>query len=328
MGISVKPYSAPTLGGAKPNPAGNNPISVSTSPNYTGNLAVNGGNAALYGNGSLQGNYSRGVSTASSSVNNDTSGGYNYGPTQAQIEAQQRAQQEAADNAKRTELRGGIRNLISSISGVYDLLHGDVNSAAKEQREALQDKYNKETGSLTDQFNQEMPTIGRGWAARGAYDSSYRTGAEGVATDAYGKQIQSLGDEKVASEGKIGQWAAQQRAAIENDRGGVSAVGAQIDAENDINVLTQLKNQIDAKLRDNQAKRADYTTQGAARQALVAAAPTTDNSGALGKVLGQIIQGQAPRALKIATAKEVIGSSGLTEEEKARLTQQVETQVV
>jgi hypothetical protein len=192
---------------------------------------------------------------------------------------------------------------------------------------ALQDKYNKETGSLTDQFNQEMPVIGRGWAARGAYDSSYRTGAEGVATDAYGKQIQSLGDEKIASEGKIGQWAAQQRANIEADRGGVSAVGAQIDAENDINVLTQLKNQIDAKLRDNQAKRADYTAQGAARQALVATAPTTDNSGALGKVLVQIIQGQAPRALKIATAKEVIGSSGLTEEEKARLSQQVETQV-
>ena len=253
------------------------------------------------------------------------------GLTQAQIYAQQqaaeRARQEAADNARRAELRGGIRNLISSMSGVYDLLHGDINSAAAEQRQGLQDKYNKETGSLTDQFNQEMPVIGRGWAARGAYDSSYRTGAEGVATDAYGKQIQSLGDEKIASEGKIGQWAAQQRANIEADRGGVAAVGAQIDAENDINVLTQLKNQIDAKLRDNQAKRADYTTQGAARQALVAAAPTTDNSGALGKVLVQIIQGQAPRALKIATAKEVIGSSGLTEEEKARLNQQVETQV-
>lgn len=253
------------------------------------------------------------------------------GLTQAQIYAQQqaaeRARQEAADNARRAELRGGIRNLINSMSGVYDLLHGDINSAAAEQRQGLQDKYNKETGSLTDQFNQEMPVIGRGWAARGAYDSSYRTGAEGVATDAYGKQIQSLGDEKIASEGKIGQWAAQQRANIEADRGGVSAVGAQIDAENDINVLTQLKNQIDAKLRDNQAKRADYTTQGAARQALVAAAPTTDNSGALGKVLVQIIQGQAPRALKIATAKEVIGSSGLTEEEKARLSQQVETQV-
>lgn len=258
-------------------------------------------------------------------------GGGGGGLSQAQIYAQQqaaeRARQEAADNARRAELRGGIRNLISSMSGVYDLLHGDINSAAAEQRQGLQDKYNKETGSLTDQFNQEMPVIGRGWAARGAYDSSYRTGAEGVATDAYSKQIQSLGDEKTASEGKIGQWAAQQRANIEADRGGVSAVGAQIDAENDINVLTQLKNQIDAKLRDNQAKRADYTTQGAARQALVAAAPTTDNSGALGKVLVQIIQGQAPRALKIATAKEVIGSSGLTEEEKARLNQQVETQV-
>jgi len=264
-------------------------------------------------------------------VNTSGGGAVYSGPTQAQIYAKQqaaeRARQEAADNARRAELRGGIRNLISSMSGVYDLLHGDINSAAAEQRQGLQDKYNKETGSLTDQFNQEMPVIGRGWAARGAYDSSYRTGAEGVATDAYGKQIQSLGDEKIASEGKIGQWAAQQRANIEADRGGVSAVGAQIDAENDINVLTQLKNQIDAKLRDNQAKRADYTAQGAARQALVATAPTTDNSGALGKVLVQIIQGQAPRALKIATAKEVIGSSGLTEEEKARLSQQVETQV-
>ena len=54
----------------------------------------------------------------------------------------------------------------------------------------------------------------------------------------------------------------------------------QIDAENDnINVSYQLKNQIDAKLRDNQAKRADYTTQGVARQVSCSRRPTTDNLG-------------------------------------------------
>ena len=264
------------------------------------------------------------------SVQNDTSSGGGGGyaaPTQAQIEAQQRAQQEAADNAKRAELRGGIRNLIGSITGVYDLLHGDINKAADEQRQGLQDKYNKETGALANQFEQEMPAIGRGWAARGAYHSSYRQNSEKNATDAYGRQIEGLGAEKIASEGKIGQWAQQQRAAIDNERGGINAIGTQIDGEQDINQLTQLRNQIDQKIRDNQAKRADYTTQGAARQALVAQAPTTDNSGALGKVLGQIIQGEAPKALKMATAQQIIGSSGLTEEEKARLNQQVATQI-
>lgn len=267
------------------------------------------------------------------SVQNDTSGGGGgyAAPTQAQIYAQQQAAaqraQEAADNAKRSELRGGIRNLIGSITGVYDLLHGDINKAADEQRQGLQDKYNKETGALANQFEQEMPAIGRGWASRGAYDSSYRVQGEKNATDAYGRQIEGLGAEKIASEGKIGQWAQQQRAAIDNERGGINAIGTQIDGEQDINQLTQLRNQIDQKIRDNQAKRADYTTQGAARQALVAQAPTTDNSGALGKVLGQIIQGEAPKALKIATAQQIIGSSGLTEEEKARLTQTVATQI-
>lgn len=264
------------------------------------------------------------------SVQNDTSsgGGAVYsGPTQAQIEAQQRAAQEAADNAKRAELRGGIRNLIQSMTSMYDLLHGDINNVAAEQRKGLQDKYNKETGALTDQFNQEMPAIGRGWASRGAYDSSYRVQGEQNATDAYGRQIEGLGTAKVADEGKIGTWAAQQRANIENDRGGVNAIGALIDSEQDINSLTQLKNQIDQRLRDNTAKRADYTTQGTARQSLMNSVPLTDNSGALGKVLGQIIQGEAPKALKIATAQQIIGSSGLTEEEKARLNQQVATQI-
>ena len=261
----------------------------------------------------------------------DTGGGTNTntyaGPTQAQIEAQQRAAQEAADNAKRAELRGGIRNLIGSITGVYDLLHGDINNAAQEQRQGLQDKYNKETGALANQFEQEMPAIGRGWASRGAYDSSYRVQGEKNATDAYGRQIESIGADKIAAEGKVGQWAQQQRASIDNERGGINAIGGQIDGEQDINQLTQLRNQIDQKIRDNQAKRADYTTQGAARQSLIAQAPTTDNSGALGKVLGQIIQGEAPKALKIATAQQIIGSSGLTEEEKARLTQTVATQI-
>ena len=261
----------------------------------------------------------------------DTGGGTNTntyaGPTQAQIEAQQRAAQEAADNAKRAELRGGIRNLIQSMTSMYDLLHGDINNVAAEQRKGLQDKYNKETGALTDQFNQEMPAIGRGWASRGAYDSSYRVQGEQNATDAYGRQIEGLGTAKIADEGKIGTWAAQQRATLENDRGGVNAIGALIDSEQDINSLTELKNKIDQRLRDNTAKRADYTTQGAARQSLMSSVPLTDNSGALGKVLGQIIQGEAPKALKIATAQQIIGSSGLTEEEKARLNQQVVSQV-
>ena len=189
------------------------------------------------------------------------------------------------------------------------------------------EKYNKETGALTDQFNQEMPAIGRGWASRGAYDSSYRVQGEQNATDAYGRQIEGLGTAKIADEGKIGTWAAQQRATLENDRGGVNAIGALIDSEQDINSLTELKNKIDQRLRDNTAKRADYTTQGAARQSLMSSVPLTDNSGALGKVLGQIIQGEAPKALKIATAQQIIGSSGLTEEEKARLTQTVATQI-
>jgi hypothetical protein len=75
-------------------------------------------------------------------VNTSGGGAVYSGPTQAQIYAQQQAAaqraQEAADNAKRAELRGGIRNSDWFYkSGVYDLLHGDINSAAAEQRQGF-----------------------------------------------------------------------------------------------------------------------------------------------------------------------------------------------
>lgn len=267
-------------------------------------------------------------------ITTNTGGGYsNYNSWAAQQAAAQRqaeaeaARKAAEEEAKRSELRTNIQNLINNSLGIYDSLYGNARTAAASQRQALDKRYDTETGALSEQFTQELPKIGQSYAGRGAYDSSYRMGAENAAQKGYEGQLNTLSTQRQADAAKIGQALAEQEAQFEMGKSKIGLLGGRLGEIQDINELTQLRNEMDNRIAELNASRAGLQSQEAYRQKFAGLAPATDRLAGLKTQLSTLIQGQAPGPLKRAVAEQIIGSAGLTEEEKAQLTGIVNSQI-
>jgi hypothetical protein len=242
--------------------------------------------------------------------------------------AAQRAAQEAQEEAQRGQLRAQASGLINTLIGAYDSLFGSARSAAKAQNEALDSRYTKEVGGLTDQFNQELPKIGRGYAARGTFDSSYRGDAEDQATTGFKNQIDDIGTQREADAAKIGQFVAEKEGMVNAEKGLLAKMLGDLPNVTDINELTQLRQQIDRKIADTQSAQAGVQSEAAYRAKLNEVAPSADRMAGLQSTLSNIVNGAAPGPLKRAVAQQVIGSSGLSDEEKQALLGQVNSQIV
>lgn len=242
--------------------------------------------------------------------------------------AAQRAAQRAAEEAQRGQLRSDATNLINNLVGAYDSLFGNAKSAAASQSQALDKRYNTEVGGLTEQFNQELPKVGRGYAARGTYDSSYRGDAEQQATTGFNNQIQDIGTQREADAAKIGQFVAEKQGMVDSEKGLLQKMLGDLPNVTDINELTQLKQQIDRKIADTQAASAGIQSEQAYRDKLNSIAPSTDRLAGLQSTLSNIVNGAAPGPLKRAVAQQVIGSSGLSKEQQDQLLGQINSQIV
>lgn len=260
-------------------------------------------------------------------VNENTGGGGNtgrgstYDPYAAQRAAE--AKKAAEDEVTRQNLRSNVNGIIGGLTGIYDQLYGAINSGVGEAGIRLQDRYAKETGALGETFNQELPKIGLGYAARGLYDSSYRQQGEADATKGYNDQVTNLGDQLNLDKAAIGAEAMKQRASLQAEQGGINAIRARLNEVTDINELNQLRNEMEAKSRELEGKKATFASEGAQRQAYEAVANTRDRSGQLVSTLQTLVKGNAPRPLKIQTAQTIIANSGLSEDEKKKLNEQV-----
>lgn len=237
--------------------------------------------------------------------------------------AAQAAAQARAEEAQRGQLRGEIGGGIQNLQNVYNQLYGDVTGAATGQRQALEQRYGRETQALGEQFNEQLPTIGRGYAARGAYDSSYRMDAEERAQKQFQRQLQDLAAQREADAAKIGQYVAEQQAKIQAQQSKLGTVSGRLGQTRDLNDLIQLRNEIEAQIADTGALRAGAMSQQQLMQRFQELAPATDRLSQLQGVLTTIMQGAAPSALKRATAQQIIGSAGLTPEEQDRLQTQI-----
>jgi hypothetical protein len=258
--------------------------------------------------------------TPPTNTGNNT-GGY------ADPEAAARAAQDAADAAKRNELKTQATGLLQNLMGAYDSLFGSVRSAAKSQNDVLDKRYNQEVTGLTDQFNQELPKVGRAYASRGTYDSSYRGDAEQQATTGFNNQIADIGTQREADAAKIGQFVAEKEGMVNAEKGLLAKMLGDLPNVNDLNELTQLKQSIDRKIADVQSAQAGTQSQEAYSAKLGEIAPSADRMAALQSTLTNIVNGAAPGALKKAVAQQVIGSSGLTEEQQRQLLGEVNSQI-
>ncbi len=250
---------------------------------------------------------------------------YSYDPVAAQ--RAQQAAQVAAEEAQRGQLRAQASGLINTLIGAYDSLFGSARSAAKAQNEALDSRYTKEVSGLTDQFNQELPKIGRGYAARGTYDSSYRNDSEEQATTGFKNQIDDIGTQREADAAKIGQFVAEKEGMVNAEKGLLAKMLGDLPNVTDINELTQLRQQIDRKIADTQSAQAGVQSEAAYRAKLNEVAPSADRMAGLQSTLSNIVNGAAPGPLKRAVAQQIIGSSGLSKEEQDQLLGQVNSQI-
>lgn len=249
------------------------------------------------------------------------------GPTAQQIAAQEEADRIAAEEAQKGQLRGSISGLIDQALGVYDTLYGNARTAAQSQRGLLEQRYNKETGSLTDQFNAELPKIGRSFAGRGAYDSSYRIEGEAEAGKQFQNQLTDLETQKQADQAKIGQALMEQEAQFGTGKSLLDLTRSQLPQVSDINELMSVQNEINRKIAELRGSAAGLQSQEAYQQRFGQIAPTGDRMAQLSATLSNIVNGQAPAALKRAVAQQVIGSAGLPEEEKQQLNAQIIQQI-
>lgn len=260
------------------------------------------------------------------------------GPSQAEIEAAnaaaaQRAAEEAAaaeaarikaeEEARRVALKGGINKLITDTIGIYDGLFGNVAAAATSQKQLLDQRFNKETGSLTDQFNQELPKIGRSWAGRGGYDSSYRMRGEDAATKGFAGQMEDIGTQYKADAARIGQFQTEEEAKMTAEKDKLLRSRAYVDETTSLEDLTSMRNELDNRIAELEASKGSLMSQNAYAQKAQALAPAADRLSGLTNQLSTLINGQAPGPLKRQVAMEIIGSAGLSKEEEDLLTQQV-----
>jgi len=248
-----------------------------------------------------------------------------YDPNAAAAAAE--AARKAEEAARRQQLQGGIKKLIGDTLGIYDSLYGDVRGAAQSQRQLLDQRFDRETGSLTDQFNQELPKIGRAYAGRGAFDSSYRIDAEAGAQKGFENQITDLSEQRKADAARVGQGVAEQEAQFGAQQGLLNTMLGRIDETTDVNELTQLRNELDRKMAELTAGRASNMSRDAYTQKFNQLAPAADRLSGLQTTLSQIINGQAPGPLKRAVAQQIIGSAGLPKEQEDQLLAQINSQI-
>jgi hypothetical protein len=206
---------------------------------------------------------------------------------------------------------------------MYDQLYGDVTGAATGQRQALDQRFNKETQALGQQFNEQLPTIGKGYAARGAYSSSFRGDSERAAQRQFNQQLQDIGSQREADAAKIAQSLAERQAGIRGQQGLLGTAAGRLGQVTDINELMQMRAELERQIADTQTQRAGTMSQQQLMQQFGQLAPATDRLSQLQGTLNQIMQGAAPQALKVATAQQIIGSAGLSPEEQNRLQQQI-----
>lgn len=224
-------------------------------------------------------------------------------------------------------LRSNIQTLISQAGDIYKQLYGSLEAGGASQRQQLESAYAKNLGTLGEQFTQELPKIGHAFAARGAYDSTWRTGAEENAQKAYGTQIGQVAQEQQAAIGKVGSAVATQKAQFGAGESALGNIAARLPQVTDINELTSLRNDIETKINELKVSQAGMGTQEQNAAQYASLAPASDKAAQIAQTIQTIIQGQAPTQLKKAIATQIVGSAGLQPEEEKNLLNTINSQL-
>lgn len=283
--------------------------------------AVNPFNYGSYTSTGISGTSGTGGTGAGGTGGADAYGGY------GSAEAQAAAQAQAARVAQANAIKGSITGLIGNIKGVYDALYGDVNAVAADKTGQIDKQYGQDVKSLTDQFNNQFPLIGQGYGARGTYDSSYRINAEKSAQDQFGNSTATLAQGRDSDLAGVGQFLATQQADFKNQKSGLDAVLAQIQASENPDELTQLQNTLAERQRTLEASRANLGTRDSYLAQLNSAVPASARVGGLKDSLTNVLNSAVPAPIKLAIAGQLVNQSGLNGADTKKLLEDFTSQV-
>lgn len=228
------------------------------------------------------------------------------GPSAADVAAQQQAQELA-----------GLRNEIISrrerANSIFDALTGAVQALAQEKRGGLEQQYQQETGRALEDFTDKGDELQRVYAARGLADSSYRINAVDKASRDYQRSLQDLGSAREKGLSDVGSEASGSLARIGADRGAVNAqdlgeIGRKEDGTYDTNALRELRNQLDARIREAEVQQSQFGTAQGFRGRLDQIAPYNGIGDSLRSALATLIQSATPTVVKDRLASQLIAN--------------------
>jgi len=240
-------------------------------------------------------------------------------PVAVDTAAQQQAAAVAADAAQKSGLRSGIQNLISQAKDIYGNLYGGLTKQAASQKGQLESAYAKNLQDFGSQYASELPKIAQAYAARGAYDSTWRAGAEQAAQQGYQTQLNQLNQAQQEALGKVGQAYAETQGQYQAGQAGLNTILGRLGSTTDVNELTTLRNQIENKLIELNAAKAGQLTQEQQLAQTQGLGPVSDKFSQASQTIDTIINGQAPVMLKKSIASQIVGSAGLSESEQKQL---------
>lgn len=251
----------------------------------------------------------------------------NVNPEQTALEkymADQAIANAAALESQKSGIKSGIKDLISRAKDIYKGLYGGLESQAAGKKSELESQYGKGVQTLAEEYAQQLPAIGQAYAARGAYDSTWRAGAEQQAQTGYEKQLSELAQSQKESLAKLGQAVTESKAGYAAGEQGLQSILDQLGTTTDLTSLQNLQIQLQNKINElTQAQAGQLTTE----QQLSAAAGlggVSDKFNQASKTIQTIIQGQAPAMLKKSIASQIVSTSDLTDQEKKQLQDQID----
>jgi hypothetical protein len=212
--------------------------------------------------------------------------------------------------AKANTLKKSIQSLVSNIHSVYDAIYGSAQAQGAEKVGQINQNFGTQQDALTDTFNGDLNTNSNNFAARGAYDSSYRIDNEGRLVKQFNNNQDQLASQKRDAVAAVGQAVQGTQAGITADKSSLDRIVEGINASTDPTELQTVLNTIQDKLGSLQSGQSAYNTTA---QNIAAAPVASNNLESLQASLNNIVSGSAPAALKLSVGTKLIQSAGLSD---------------
>lgn len=250
------------------------------------------------------------ISTSGSSGTGTT------GPSAAELEAQ-RAESER--QAKLNKARSSVSGLVNSIRGVYDALYGNLDTAVADQTKLVNRRFDQENADLTDQFQTQFGSIGKAFASRGAYDSSFRGDSERTAQKQFDTTLTRQNQARQGELSGIGNYLAQTRAGIQGGRESLNLFEQQANQTESVEEIERTINELQARKVELQQQAAGTGPQNYYLNQLKTQVPSSSQFARARADVTNIISAQIPAPVKASIVNNLINSLTLSPEEKQQL---------